>query len=196
MGHTDSPLSENGRAQCALLSERFTSVRLERLFSSPLVRARDTAAAAGKASGLAPEARGGLIEIDGGGWESVSWERIRASGDDYRLWAEEPWSFKAPGGESMTAVYERVSSEMESIAKECAGMTIAVVSHGCAIRNFMSYALGYGIEGMNSVPFFENTAVCKLAYDGGFKLLEGPDASHLPHEMLTMAHQTWWKTGK
>ena len=177
VGQFNVPLSEQGKAQLIDLAEHFREIHLDALYASPLMRARDTAIAAGSNQGLTPILRPRLMEICGGVWENMTWDDIKAKhAEEYRLWKEEPWNFRVEGGESMREVYDRVAAEMTCIAEENDGKTVAVASHGCAIRNFMCYAYGIGIEAMNSLPFFANAGVCRLSWerDGGFRVLEAP----------------------
>lgn len=80
----------------------------------------------------------GLCEIMCGVWEGKSWESLeRDYPKEYSDWKNNPESFCAPEGESMEHVYNRISSAIKNIAQKNCGKTIAVVSHGCALRNFM-----------------------------------------------------------
>ena len=48
-------------------------------------------------------------------------------------------AFEAPSGDAMCDVRNRMIAVMERIARENPGKTVAVVSHGCALRNFLCY---------------------------------------------------------
>ncbi len=177
MGQYNVPLSEYGRGQLAGLAEYFKEIHLDALYASPLMRARDTAIAAGSNQGLMPILRPRLMEIGGGVWENMTWDDIKEThAEEYRIWRDEPWKFKVEGGEHMREVYDRVAAEMTCIAEENDGKTVAVASHGCAIRNFMCHAYGIGLEAMNSLPFFANAGVCRLSWerDVGFRVEEAP----------------------
>ena len=65
-GSTDAPVSEKGRVQLDLLSVRCRNMAIDRIYTSPLRRARETAEAVNRYHHLPVEVRDGLREIDGG----------------------------------------------------------------------------------------------------------------------------------
>ena len=81
------------------------------------------------------------------------------------------------------------------IVKENAGKTIAVVSHGCAIRNFLTFAKGLPVEGITQTGWCDNTAVSKIEFDGAFTphIIYENSTSHLAEDTKTFARQLWWK---
>jgi len=78
-GGTESPLSELGVAQAQLTASALADSGAEKLFSSPLSRALDTAKAIGEAAGLEPVALEGLREMHFGRLEGMRdpWPWIR-----------------------------------------------------------------------------------------------------------------------
>jgi probable phosphoglycerate mutase len=62
------------------------------------------------------------------------------------------------------------------------GRTIAAVSHGCAIRNFLCWAQGMPLERIGEVPWLHNTSLSCVEFDSEDrpKLLLIDDYSHLP----------------
>ncbi|MBU6423779.1 MAG: phosphoglycerate mutase family protein, partial [Chloroflexi bacterium] len=65
-GQADSPLTERGRQQAEAVAAALRGVRLDRVVSSDLSRARDTAAAIAREHGLAVEVFPELREVDVG----------------------------------------------------------------------------------------------------------------------------------
>lgn len=196
-GHTDCPITTRGEAQLACLAERFRTVYCDAVYTSPLLRARQTAGAVNKYHGLPVQIADGLIEVNGGDFEGLQWDEIgRSFPAEMALWNETPYLFCAPHGDTMLAVYTRVAAAMEEIARANAGKTVAAVSHGCAIRNYLAFAQGLGIERLRDIMWEENTAVCRIEFDDVFRptVLYRNDASHLPTELCTLAAQGWWKT--
>ena len=68
-GQLDSPLSELGRAQALAAAETLKKEPIERIVASPLIRARDTAAAAAEALGLDVDYDEELMEFHAGEWQ-------------------------------------------------------------------------------------------------------------------------------
>lgn len=194
MGRFDAPLAERGREQLIELAAHFGEIHLDAVYASPLIRAKETACAVGSAHGLTPILRPRLMEICGGIWENMTWEDIRKErAAEFALWRDEPHRFAVEGGESMREVYARMTAEMCFLAEQNEGKTIAVVSHGCAIRCFMCHAYGIGLEKMQTLPFFANAGVCKLGYEPGigFSVEDEPtDICYRPDEKPSKSVRT------
>ncbi|MDD3153605.1 MAG: histidine phosphatase family protein [Victivallaceae bacterium] len=121
----DPPLSEEGRESCRALSE----LPVDRVYSSPLLRARETAA-------FLPvkfTVENRLREIDFGQWENLTFEQIlrRAPEEAIRIWKEERDAMVFPGGESVAEFHFRVTAFFRELNEED-GNT-AVVTHGGVI---------------------------------------------------------------
>ena len=193
-GTVDTKLTEKGREQVSYLSGRFRDIPLDAVYYSPWHRAKETAEAINKYHGLTLIPEYDLHEINGGDWEGVPvaelCERFPA---EFEVWTHHIWDFQAPNGEAMPHVYQRMADAMTRIAKANPGKTIAVCSHGCAIRNFLCYAEFHDIKRLNDVGWAENTAVSQLTYDDrtGWKLIMKNNASHLPETLLSAANPAW-----
>ena len=94
----------------------------------------------------------------------------------------------------MREVFARMAEVLTEIAAAHPNGTVAVASHGCAIRNALCWAKGWPIERLNEVAWCDNTGVSVLRFDeGGVQLLQENDNSHLSENISTFAKQTWWK---
>lgn len=188
-GRTDAMLTERGRLQAERLAERFQKIPLDAVYTSPLQRAFDTAAAVCRNhSGLAPEINPDLAEIDGGDIEGRSWAEFSALFPQASaLWDGPLHQFAAPGGESMRQVYDRVSRALMRIAAANPDRAVAVVSHGCAIKNLLCFASGHGFERLVETPWPQHASVsCVEAGTDGFHVRFVDDTSHL--EQALRAH--------
>ncbi len=195
-GHIDGLPSENGRAQLKRLSERMKDYPLDAIYSSTLSRARETAEAVNLHFGYSITQREDLMEINGGVWEGKRWADFPTLyPEDSYHWSLEPWKFHPENGEAMTEVYERIYTAVLSIVRENRGRHVAVVSHGCAIRNLMCRVKGLPIESLNDVEWCDNTALSIIDFDDNDNptlILEG-DSAHLSDELSTLNRQSWWK---
>lgn len=195
-GHLNGAVSEKGERQLDLLAARFEAVQLDALYSSPLIRAVQTAEAVNRHARLPVVLRDELMEIHGGAFEGLPFSELPILfPDQFTLWEENPCAFTAPEGETMRAVFARMRDAIDRITRENAGKTIAVVSHGCAIRNYQCYASGWEIEELNYVPWCDNTAVSCIEYDAQFAphICYLSDSTHLPQDASTLATQDWWQ---
>jgi len=97
-GQLDVPLAPEGRAQAQALSERLAGVRIDRIISSPMLRALETAQTL--AAGRPIEVDQRLRELDYGQWEGLAYAEIEARDPDLRArWENDPATTHSPGGE-------------------------------------------------------------------------------------------------
>jgi broad specificity phosphatase PhoE len=135
-GHTDIPLSDEGLAKMRRLRPPFAA---SRIFSSPLQRARQTAEALGLEN---PVLDARLMEQNWGRWEGLTRAEILArDGDDAFIRAGMAASFHPPGGESITALHDRVAEFLRDAARQ-EGDAI-VVAHLGVLRAAYTLATGW-----------------------------------------------------
>ncbi|WP_224386821.1 bifunctional RNase H/acid phosphatase [Pseudonocardia sp. ICBG1293] len=151
-GHGDPELTGLGQQQAAAaaraLAQRLAGQDVEpaAVLSSPLRRARQTAAAVAETTGADLEIRDALIETDFGGWEGLTFTEARERDPElYGRWLGSA-DVEPPGGESFRAVGERVEAERARIVREFAGRTVILVSHVTPIKMLLRTALGAGDE--------------------------------------------------
>ncbi len=192
-GRTDCEVSENGKKQLALIAEHFKDIPIEAIYSSPLKRTVDTAEAVNKHHDLPIIRDEGLIEISGGVWEGKPWAELPLLYPvEYDLWKNHMENFYIADGEKMTEVFERMKNTVNKIAAENDGRTIAVVSHGCALRNFLCYAMGRPISALKDVGWSDNTAVSLVEYENGVpKIIFKNNNDHLTEELSTLSKSKW-----
>ena len=195
-GWYDSLITENGYRQIAALEERFREVPVDAVYSSDLFRTRTTASAIYKPKGLELNTRQALREIHLGVWEDMTWaEADRMNPDQMAYFNTNDPCFSCEGSETFDRLRQRVSNGILTIAASHPGKTVAIFSHGMAIRNVLAHFQGIPVEKTNeAVPHGDNTAVALLEIDAGrvdIKYMN--DNSHLSDEISTLARQSWWK---
>ena len=186
-GSIDLDISENGAKQLEYLKKRFEDIHLDRVYSSPLIRARKTAEAICSGKGLSVEPLDGLIEIDGGIVEGKPFAETFASIPTLAdTWDNHPEEFAPEGGEPMRHAYERIWNTVLKIAEENKGKTVAAATHGGVLRCLNCRILHGSIEHLKETPWCENTAVNILEFDDNFNpsLVLFNDISHLPDGMI------------
>lgn len=157
-------LSENGLAQAGALADGLASIPLAAVYSSPVDRARVTAAAIGARQALVPEVEDGLDEIDFGDWTGRSF----ASLDGNPLWND--WNAHRsraapPGGESMAQATGRALTALDRIAARHPDASVAAVTHCDIIRGVIAHHLGLGLD--NLLRFdVDPASVSRLAIGG------------------------------
>lgn len=136
-GRSDQPLNAEGERQAHDVGAYLGP--LDAVISSPLRRARETAAALQRRSGADVEIDARWIELDYGEFEG------RPFGDTQNeLW--ERWradeSFRPTGGESLLDVAGRVDAALPELFRRAARQDVAVVSHVSPIKAAIANVLG------------------------------------------------------
>ncbi len=162
-GRADPPLTETGRRQARALAAGLP--RPTRLVTSPLVRARETAALLGAEVPVEVDTR--WTEMDYGELDGQPMTAL--DGDAWHAWRSDPEHVPA-GGESLVAVRDRVAAACADLAAEAAEGEVVVVSHVSPIKAAISWALGVGIE-IAWRMFLVDAAVCRIDTSGPVPLL-------------------------
>ncbi len=137
-GWTDSPLTPLGREQAERLARHVAGrYHLDRIYSSPLQRARHTAEAVGRRAHLRPILSDDLKEIHFGEFESLTKEEIGARFPGMVERRDEPF-FEYPGGESTEHFASRIRHAFRGIISDNEGKTVAVVAHGGVLGAYVS----------------------------------------------------------
>jgi broad specificity phosphatase PhoE len=144
-GQLPVPLDETGRAQAIDLAERAAAHGFAALWSSPLLRARETADVVARAIGLEPVEDARLMETDAGDWTDRSFAEIQAAApEQFAAFAAGDPSFAFPGGESFAEQEKRVSAALQHV--ELGELPALVVCHGMVIRAALAWRAGHRVK--------------------------------------------------
>ena len=178
-GWTDTDLSEVGRGQAEAAGRLLARQPLAAVWSSPLRRARDTAAAIASAKGLAVKEHAAFREMRFGDWEGLTRTEVAARFPEaHQSWLDTPHLVARIGGETLDEVRRRVLDGLEELKRTHDGETICLVSHGISVRILILEALGLGLERLWSLQV-SSTGISELEFR--------PDWTAL-HRMNTLAH--------
>jgi broad specificity phosphatase PhoE len=145
IGTRDEPLSAHGQTQATHLAEALSILPVAAVYSSPLLRAYDTALAIAARHALEVQRVDDLRECDFGTWEGLTRAEVMArSPEDARhlLDWERDASIAPPEGESFEALQKRVRATVEGLAQAHPDEAIVLVSHVGPIKVLLSAALG------------------------------------------------------
>lgn len=193
-GWYNSLITDNGYRQIAALAKRFEGERIDAVYSSNLFRTMTTAGAVYKSRGLELNTDPGLREIGGGVWEDKPWGQLRyddrSSLESFNVG---DLSWQVEGSETYGELQNRVCGTILKLAAAHEGQTIALFSHGTAIRSAIARFSGLPAEEIDKVPHGDNTCVACLNIENGqVEIVYYNDNSHLG-ELSTLAKQSWWK---
>lgn len=144
-GALDVPLSARGEAQlCELMTRTPRHPPPAALYTSPLGRARQVAAALAGIWNLPPRGCAAIGEIDCGMLEGEPFETLVREHRD--LWArntaQQDDDFTWPGGESYRAFRQRLLGGLREIAAAHPGARVAIVTHAGVISQVLGTMRG------------------------------------------------------
>jgi broad specificity phosphatase PhoE len=150
-GQQQVPLDDLGRAQAVELAERSLDYDFAALWTSPLLRARETADAVAARTGLQPREDARLMETDAGDWTDRTFADVSAESPDlFAAFANADPDFAFPGGESFAEQELRVAEALDEI--EAGELPALVVCHGMVIRAALSVRIGRWLPYGQRVP--------------------------------------------
>jgi broad specificity phosphatase PhoE len=120
-GQLDIPLTSLGREQARRCAEGIAAgAGVDAVYTSPLVRARDTAQVIADTAGVPLTVDDRLIEVDYGPFEGLDREGARATyGQPFTDWRADPFGSPVPGMEPLPAALERASAATADALEAC-----------------------------------------------------------------------------
>ena len=179
-GRQDIPLNERGHFQAQCLGKAMENRPITAVFSSPQIRAMETAIAVASPAGVPVIPVRDLMQINYGVWEGKTEEELLR--DDralYEAWWSHPAETAPPEGESINQVNERCRQAWKEIKPQLTG-DAAIVAHGGLLAHFMEQLLGS--ESIAASTVAHNASITTIEYEPEterFVLVEFDDYKHL-----------------
>lgn len=170
-------LSEQGRREAESRGRYLVAhTQAAELYTSPFVRAQQTAALIGAAVGLEAHIVEDLREQHFGGLRGKPYRALEDSGERHGL---ARWEYRPPEGETLREVAERVGPAVREIAGRHFGEEVVVVSHGGVMAALRGWLQG------------SYTAVPELSGNGGgFWLDHDHDGFRQPRPIETLSERS------
>lgn len=175
-GVTDIPLNAYGIELAERTAEGLKDIPFDRIYTSPLIRARKTAEIIRGRRPIEIIPTDGLLEISFGKYEGMTIlpERYNIPDPDFCKFFDDPEHYHTPpGGESILHMRERTSSFVKSVMDDPMneGMTFLMASHGAAIRGILSGLLNLPVAQFWGGAVHKNCGVTKIhAENGRFRI--------------------------
>ena len=130
-GQADPPLNERGRKQAQKVAQELKEkTQIDRLFTSPLRRTKQTAEEIAKMLEIPLHSDPRLMEIHQGDWQTKLRSEIEEAYPDlFHRWESEPWQVTPPGGEHLSQVQTRVYTAVDEIIQRYPHQKIGLVIH-------------------------------------------------------------------
>jgi len=174
---TDLPLTKKGVAQALAAKEHLKDIVFDRIFSSPLLRAIQTAEIICEDREKV-ESCEDLKEMLFGDLEGLTWEERYNRYSDIEL-ERELSNAKIPNGESFDDVVLRCNAFIkEKLAPRGDGENILVASHGITLRVLINCLLKKPNEYVNYIDWADNTAIAEIDLPAK-KIIRLNDRKHL-----------------
>lgn len=180
--NVDVDLSEVGRQQAELLAKRLKGIKPDRIYTSGLIRAKQTAEILFGSDAVFYE-RDALNEISFGDMTGEADSQNAVLFPEYfAAKKKKEENLRLPGGECPTEVFDRAVSVVEE-ALASGVETVVFVTHGGVVRALVAGLLGLGAGQMLRIAdSLEHTSITELRYSKEaecFSLERLNDASHL-----------------
>ena len=169
-GRIDHPLDEVGRQQALEIASVLTNI--DRVISSPLIRAKQTA----DAFGLPIEIDQRFIELDYGDFDGMLQKEVPAT-----TWIE--WrhniNFRPPNGETLVELDVRVREALSELSNEARSKNVVVVSHVSPIKAAIAWTIGTEI-GSSWRMLLDRASISRIEITENGPSMRGfNDTSHL-----------------
>jgi broad specificity phosphatase PhoE len=140
-------LNAVGLRQVRKLARALAHLPIAAVYSSPLERARETAAALAEPAGLHVRISPALEELDFGAWTGRTLASL-ADDADWRRFNTERGTTRIPGGETMDEVVARAADGLTRMAADHGAEPVVAVSHGDVIRALLAHYAGMSLDHM------------------------------------------------
>jgi probable phosphoglycerate mutase len=179
-GHTDIALDDVGEWQAQRLALALGEDELQAIYSSDLMRARQTAAPLAAHNGLQARVDPGLRERGFGEFEGLSFKQIEQRWPDQaEAWRRRDPDFGARGGEVLRDFRDRVLAAVTRLARSHRGQSIALVTHGGVLDLLYREATRLALDAPRTWQL-ANASINRLLHSGeGLVLVGWADVGHL-----------------
>lgn len=167
-GTSDIALTERGRQQAERLAGWAEQAGLDAVWTSPLVRASDTADAVARATGLRARTDERLTELDYGEAEGLTGaEMTERFGGVRQAFEQDPVAHHLPGGEDPRHAVERMTACLTAITGEHPDGRVLLVGHGTINRLVLCHLLGLPLRHYRRhFPVVRNCGLTTIRWDG------------------------------
>jgi broad specificity phosphatase PhoE len=181
-GRGDPELTDLGHRQAAGAAARLAATDgIAAVLTSPLRRARQTAAVVAEATDAPLVVRDRLIETDFGAWEGLTFAEARERDPDLHARWLGSQDAAPPGGESFATVRHRMVAELTDLVATYPAATLVVVSHVTPIKMLLREALQGGPGILYRLHLdLASLSVAEFYPDGGASVRLVNDTGHHP----------------
>ena len=181
-GQHNPALTELGHRQAEATARYLADAGIEKIYSSDLTRAYQTAEHTANLLGLEIIPHQSLREINAGDWEGKLYSELMVEfPEHYNQWLTDLGRAHPDNGESVLELNARVHAEVEQIIAKNRGRRVAIFTHATPVRMMACSWFGIPATDAIKVPFCTNASVSTVEYEdnGSFRLVEYGHDEHL-----------------
>ncbi|APW45572.1 histidine phosphatase family protein [Rhodoferax antarcticus] len=184
-GHLDIDLNDAGRWQAARVAQALADEPIDAIYASDLLRAWQTAQAIANVANCPLAPHTGLRERGFGAFEGKTYAEIETTWPEMsQEWRKRDPDWAPPGGESLTALRQRVLTTVNTLAAQHIGAQMVLVAHGGVMDILYRLATGQGLQAPRAWQL-GNAAINRLLWTPeGLTLVGWADTSHLESDSL------------
>lgn len=169
-GQSDIPLDETGVIQAEAAGKYIAeNYKIDKIYSSDLERAVNTAKPAADLLGLGIETRADLRELNVGKWQDMEFSLIKEKyPEEFSKHKENPYINRCGiDGENYTELMERAVSAFTEMAEKNEGKCVLVATHGGLIKVLMCFWQNIDNSRIGEIKVVNNASVTEVIYDNG-----------------------------
>jgi broad specificity phosphatase PhoE len=191
-GQGPVPLNARGQEQARLVAEALAPLGVHYIFSSPLVRARQTAEFLAERLQKSIEEIPDLREVGYGDWEGKTFNEMRTQPVAHQVF-HDPINAAFPNGESLLEVQQRGIRVIEWVRNTYPQAIVTMVSHGDVIRTALAHYLGMPFNEYRRLDL-DNGAISVLElFDGWIRVKALNFVPQVGNRWLESFYPTWKK---
>ncbi|WP_297637196.1 histidine phosphatase family protein [uncultured Clostridium sp.] len=183
-GRGNSPLTKFGIERAKELSERMKKIKIDKIYTSPIERAYKTAEILKGEKEIPLITEENLMEMNFGEFEGQIMEEIMAANPSWNMnfIMQGNTEMRAPKGETLQEVRDRVKIGMDKIILDNEGRNILIVAHGITLKALMYY---FKDTEVNSEVMGQATLTKIIVDNNDIKIEFKNDGTHFTKENAT-----------
>ena len=178
-GRKDISLNEIGKKQVERVGLYFSHRPINRIVSSPLARARQTAEAISNIISIAIETMEELTDFNFGIWEGLPLREVeKRFPADFAIWKTSPEKLRIENGDTLAMVRNRISAGLANITSGQEG-AVVIVTHRVICKIIVLHALGIGNEHFWDMKYDPGSITLLDRKNDKYTLIFSNDTCHL-----------------
>jgi broad specificity phosphatase PhoE len=164
-GSINFPLTDKGRAQAHKTAEYLDKYKIDKVYTSDLSRAKETAEIIAKRQNLDVIEDIALREINGGDFEGELYDDLSVKfPEEFKIWMTDLGNCQCPNGESIRDLLRRFNGKVLEIVENNKDKTVLIGTHAMPIRVMSTVWNKKDITDVRDIDYVKNASVTVIDY--------------------------------